>query len=73
MENLKFVTSASLTLRPSVRKDQVTLTWRIFMKFFSIFRKFVEKIQIPLKSDKNNGYVTWRPIYIFDHISLTSS
>ena len=23
-----------------------------------------------LKSDKNNGYVTWRPTHIFDHISL---
>jgi len=36
-------------------------------------RKSVEKIQISLKSDKNNGYFTWRPIYIFDQISLNSS
>jgi len=38
-----------------------------------IFRKSVEKIQVPLKSDNNNGYYAWRPLYIFDHISLDSS
>ena len=36
----------------------------------SIFRKSVEKIQVSLKSDKNNGYFTWRPIYIFDHFLI---
>jgi len=25
------------------------------------------------KPDKNNGYYKWRPIYIFDHVSLNSS
>jgi hypothetical protein len=29
------------------------------------FRKSVEKIQVSLKSVKNNGYFTWRPIKIF--------
>jgi len=29
--------------------------------------------QVLLESDKNNGYFTWRPVYIFDHISLSSS
>ena len=43
----------------------------IFEYFF--FRKHVEKIQVSLKSDKNNGYFTWRTLYIFDHISLNSS
>jgi len=33
----------------------------------------VEKIQVLLKSDKKNRYFTWKPIYIFDHISLISS
>ena len=41
--------------------------------YFRTFRKYVEKIQVPLKSDKNNEYFMWRPIYIFDHISLKSS
>jgi len=36
----------------------------------SIFRKSVENIQISLQSDKNNGYITWRPIHIFFIISL---
>ena len=31
----------------------------------NIFRKSVHKIQVSLKSDKNNEYCTWRPIYIF--------
>jgi hypothetical protein len=38
----------------------------------SIFWKYVEKIQFSLKSDKSNGYFTWRPIYIYD-ILLNSS
>jgi hypothetical protein len=40
---------------------------------FQNFRTYVEKIQGSLKTDKNKGHFTWRPIYIFDHISLTSS
>jgi len=44
------------------------------MKFdLSILRKSGQKIQISLKSDKNNGNLTWRPIYIFDRISIISS
>jgi hypothetical protein len=37
------------------------------MKFdiWVFFQIFVEKIQFPLKSDKNNRYFTWRPLYIF--------
>jgi len=31
------------------------------------------KIQVSLKSDKNNSYFTLSPMYIYDHISLTSS
>jgi len=38
-----------------------------------IFRKYAQEIQVSLKSDKNNGYFTWRPIYIYDHISVISS
>jgi len=32
----------------------------------SIFRKYVEKIQGSLKSDKNNGNFTCRSMYIYD-------
>jgi len=38
-----------------------------------IFRKSVEKIQVSLKYDKNNGYFTCRPMYIYGNISLSSS
>ena len=33
--------------------------------YMSVFRKSVQKIQVSLKSEKNNEYFTWRPIYIF--------
>jgi len=39
----------------------------------SIFLKSVKKIQVSLKSNKSNGYFTWKPIYVFDRISLSSS
>ena len=41
------------------------------MWYLSIFRKSVEKIQVGLNSNKNNGYFTWRPPYIYDNTSLT--
>jgi len=58
---------------PSVWHISV-LPERIFMKFDTcVFRKFVEKIQVSLKSDKNNWYFTQKPKYICDNISLNSS
>ena len=43
-------------------------TDRIFVKFciWVFFRKSVVKIQVSLKSNNNNRYFTWRPIYICD-------
>ena len=32
-----------------------------------IFPKSTEKIQVLLKSDKNNGYFTWGRVYIYDN------
>jgi hypothetical protein len=60
---------------PSVRLSAVGSHWTDFhdIWYFSIFRKSVEKIQILLKSDKNNRHYTWRPVYIFYHISLSYS
>ena len=37
-----------------------------------IFRKSVARNEVWLKSDKSSGYFTWRPVYIYDHISLIS-
>jgi len=61
---------------PSVCPHGTTrLHWTDFYEilYFRIFRKSAEKIQVSLKSDKNNRYFTWTLIYIFDHISLNSS
>ena len=44
---------------------------KLDIKFF--FRISVEKIQISLKSNKNNGSFTWRRFHIYDNISLNSS
>jgi len=41
--------------------------------YLSIFQNSVEKIHVSLKSDKNNGYFTWRPVYIYENIVLSSS
>ena len=50
-------------------------TGRILRKFYicDFFRKYVQKIQMSLKSDKNNGCFTWRRFHIYDNISLDSS
>jgi hypothetical protein len=50
-------------------------TGRSLMKFdlWGFFWKSVGKIQISLKSDKNNVYFTWRPMHICGNISLNSS
>jgi len=41
------------------------------MKFYIwvLFRKSVESIQVSLKSDKNNGYFTWRPIHFLSYLA----
>ena len=59
----------------SVRMQQLGFHWMDFREiwYLMVFLKSVEKTQVLLKSDKNNGHFTWRPIYIFDHISLSSS
>jgi len=31
------------------------------------------KNHISLKSDKNNEYFTWRPIYVYDHLFVISA
>ena len=57
----------------SVRPLSICSHWADFHEiwYLSIFRKSVEQIQVSSKSDKIKGYGTWRPIYIFDHISLS--
>jgi hypothetical protein len=40
------------------------------MQCLSILRKSVEKILFSLKSDKNIEHFTWRPMYMYDKMSL---
>jgi hypothetical protein len=55
----------------SVRMEPLGSHWTGFHKilYLRIFRECVQKIQISLKSDENNGYFTWRRLYIYDKIS----
>jgi hypothetical protein len=71
----KATISFVMSVRPSVRMKQLGSHWTDFNEIWNlkIFRKSVQKIQVSLKSDKTEGYFTWRPIYICDHISLISS
>jgi len=46
---------------------QFFLEWEMFQT------KALEKIQDTLKSVKDKVYLTWRPLDIFYHISLSSS
>jgi len=62
---------------PSVRQpawNNSAPTGRIFMKFYiSVFlENLLRKFKFSLQSDRNNGWFTWRPVYIFDHISLNN-
>ena len=37
-----------------------------------VFANSVVQIQVLIKSDTNNGYFTWIPMHIFNHIALNS-
>jgi hypothetical protein len=49
-----------------VRMEQLGSHWTYFHEtlYWRIFRKYVEKIQVALKSDKNNEYFTLRHVLI---------
>jgi hypothetical protein len=46
-----------MSVHPSVRMEQLGSNWTDLHDILglNIFRKYVEKIQFSLKSDKNNG------------------
>jgi hypothetical protein len=60
----KATTSFVTSVCPSVRMDQLGFHWMDFHEiwYMSIFRKSVEKIQVSLKLDNNNGYFTGTPV-----------
>ena len=71
---VSFVMSVRLSVCLPARDNSASTGW-VFMKFdiWAFFEKTVEKIQVSLKSATNNGYFTWRPMYIFDQVSLNFS
>jgi len=61
-------TSVCPSIEPSVRTQATTrlpldeFSWNLT---FEHFEKTCRKIQVSLKSDKNNGYFMWIPLHIF--------
>ena len=62
--------SSCLSVCLAVRMKQLGSHWTDCdgILYYGIFWKPVDNIQVLLKSDNNNGYFTWRPIYIYDYI-----
>ena len=58
----------------SARTEQLGSHWTDFHEIWhlSILRKSVYKILVPLKSDTNSGYFTWRAKYIYDSYNKTN-
>jgi hypothetical protein len=71
----KATVSSVTSVCPSVYMEQLCCHWADFrgILYFNVLRKSVEKIQVELKCDNNNGYFTWRPTWLYDHISFKSS
>ena len=64
--------SVCLSVRPhgTTRLPLDGFWWNLIFEFC---RKYIEKIQVSLKFDKNNGYVTWRRFHVYENIPLNSS
>ena len=58
----RLLTLSCLSICLSVRIEELGCHWTNCHEiwYLSIFRKFVVKIQVLLKCDKNHGYITWR-------------
>ena len=59
----------------SFRMEQLGSYWTDFHEiwYLNFFSKIGPGNLSIVKSDKNNGHFTWRPVYIYDNISLSSS
>ena len=60
---------------PSVQMEQLCYHWMDFIwsLIFKYFKKSVKKIQVSLKSGKNNGYFTWKPLHFLSYLSQKKS
>jgi hypothetical protein len=67
-ETIRFV----MFVRLSVRMEQLGFYWTDFYEllYWKVFRKSVEKIQVSLKSDKNNGNLIWGGIFFIISLSF---
>ena len=70
-----FVMSVRPSVRLPVRTEKLDSHLTDFEEiwYLGCFRKHVEKIQVSLYSDKNNGHFILRCFHIYDSISLNSS
>jgi hypothetical protein len=62
---------ATVILVMLVRVEKQDSQWSGFnelwyLRGFFCSRKFVEKIHVSLKRDKNDGYFAWRMFYVYD-------
>jgi hypothetical protein len=63
-----------LSVCPSAWNNSAPNGYTLTKFDLNIFRKSVHRVQVSLKTDNNNRYFTCsRPIYIYHHISLSSS
>jgi hypothetical protein len=67
------LTKSCPAVRPAVRMKQLGSHSRDFHGIFSILRIIVEKIEVSLKSEKNNCYFTRRLTELYDNKVLYSS
>ena len=61
-------------VRLSIRMEQLDSQLTDFDEiwYLEFFRNSIEKTHVSLKSDKNNGYFTWKHFDIYDNISPNS-
>jgi len=77
ISTIGFVMSVCLSVCVSVHSNGTAqlqidgLSQSLIFQYF--FLKSGKKTQVSLKSDKNGGSVTWRPMYIYDNVLLISS
>jgi hypothetical protein len=66
------IISCGMSVSPFVSlsaKNNSVPPGRIIIKisYFRTSQKSIEKIQVSLKSEKNNGHFTWKPMNIYDN------